>query len=379
MAHLMFFLISRNLDVNFDHNYFHKGWYVNTDSGWQVSNRYNKMVLIKGYCNEYSLDYLSQSDIIPLCSGNFCKITIHENLEVTVEHNQHRSFPLWHSTQQLSNVIQTENTVWSDRLARIDSTGKIVLGPKNKLVADTEVRTLDQVVDLIIEKQQTQAQKFKKKLNIPLHIFKSGGVDTTFIRALCQDQNINFTEVYEKSQPTDFVKKNQHLLQKFWAYDQLHYWNFPSYIASGANGDECFLRGPAVIAIVTAWHDIDFLSVLEKHPNCYHYHYFNRDYVRAEFKKVYQTKKQIQLTYRNWHALSTRILNILSNDYQHWHLGHTLTWTPMRDFDIARWCLTLPLDQLLDNFLNATITKTCINRLNPALLDTVDTYKNYHA
>jgi len=70
---------------------------------------------------------------------------------------------------------------------------------------------------------------------------------------------------------------------------------------------------------------------------------------------------------------------MLINDHQHWHLGHTITWTPLMNIEIVKILLQCTLEDLLPQFLDAEISKILIARYDTSLLQAISQYKNYNS
>ena len=166
---------------------------------------------------------------------------------------------------------------------------------------------------------------------------------------------------------------------QFWAYRQIHHWNHPGFILTGSQGDEYFLRGPTAIAMIMSWHDVNFLSNLNQNSSAYHHWYFTKPANLRIFMDAWQNRQQLKEQYPTWTKLADQVINILINDHQHWHLGQTLTWTPQKDLDIARWALCLGPDDLIQNSLHGTLVRHCALRLDPNSLAAVTRFKNQPA
>ena len=94
---------------------------------------------------------------------------------------------------------------------------------------------------------------------------------------------------------------------------------------------------------------------------------------------AWDTRHQLQERYATVADINNQALNILANDYQHWHLGNTFTWTPYKDLEIIRLLLRCPIDQLIPQFLDGAISKTLIRKYNPDVLQFLSRYKNHNA
>jgi hypothetical protein len=311
----------------------------------------------------------------PTIPGNFCLIKI-SGTTLQIGHNLDRSFPLWANQDRISNFEPVGEPVWADTLITIDSTGlqRRRIGIPGAL---GELLTVDQVTDRILDRVIRSAQQFLKHNQLPINTFRSGGLDTAFLYALANRLEITHTEWKEAViEPNDWINQNTEKLECFWAYKQIHHWNRSNIILTGSHGDEYFLRGPFVISMIMAWHDIDFVKILQQYPNAYHYHYFSKPKNLKLFVSEFQNRSALKERYPTFQTLCDQIINILANDHQHWHLGHTLTWTPQKDLDIARWALCLSIEDLIQNSLHGSLIRNCIQRLMPSAIEAVTKYKN---
>jgi hypothetical protein len=64
------------------------------------------------------------------------------------------------------------------------------------------------------------------------------------------------------------------------------------------------------------------------------------------------------------------------NDWQHWHLGNTLTWTPLRDLEIFKLLLRLPTDLATAQIMNSDISQQLIEKNSPGLTALISDQKN---
>lgn len=349
-------------------------WNFESDPGW---HRFGD-IWAKGYACDRTLaqvvaDY--DFDQPPSIPGNFCLIKI-SGTTVQVGHNLDRSFPLWASQDRVSNLDPVGQPIWADTLITVDSSGLHCKQIEILGVPD-QTLTLGQVTDRILHRVTDHARQFVKHNRLPINSFRSGGLDTAFLHALVSNLGIAHSEWKETVvEPNDWINRNTEKLGRFWAYQQIHHWNRPTIMLTGSQGDEYFLRGPSVISMIMAWHDIDFLEILNQHPGAYHHWYFskskNQEIFASEFRDRFALKEQ----YPTWKTLCDQIINVLANDHQHWHLGETLTWTPQKDLDIARWALCLPIQDLLQNSLHGSLTRSCIQGLMPSSLESVIKHKN---
>ena len=68
--------------------------------------------------------------------------------------------------------------------------------------------------------------------------------------------------------------------------------------------------------------------------------------------------------------------NIIVNDWQHWHIGNTLTWTPLRDLRIFKILLRLPINDAIDQIMNSRFSLLLIENNQPGLSKLVSDQKN---
>lgn len=346
----MFFSISKNLDNRFPNNHQLGQLWFNCDNGWQkISNGF-----YKGY------------------NDNYCKILLDQNV-VSIDHNTPRSFPLWHQPGIVTNIDSNLTPIWADKKISIDSSGAVrttIL--EIDLNVPAEVLSLEQAKKLIRQRLDEKLKKVPDQVKL----FCSGGLDTLLLYAMLSNNHSFDLITNDYFEEDNFTKQNQTALNKFWAYKQIHHWKDPTWLATGSHGDEYFLRGPAHIAMLTAWHDINFGELLSDNINCYHYHHFNK--YSELWKNAWNNRNQLREEYPTIESLQRQILNMLANDHQHWHLGNTLTWTPYMDIEIPRLLLQLNINDLIPQFLDGRLSKDLIIDYNPTIIDYLSQYKNYN-
>ena len=74
----------------------------------------------------------------------------------------------------------------------------------------------------------------------------------------------------------------------------------------------------------------------------------------------------------------TEIFNRNKNDFQHWHLDNTITFTPFKDTSIMETILQGNAEQLLNNARDAAIQKKLIAKRDPKKLEFLSRWKNYY-
>jgi hypothetical protein len=116
----------------------------------------------------------------------------------------------------------------------------------------------------------------------------------------------------------------------------------------------------------------DLLDLLAKETwqDCLMKHYFGLPKNREILMK---TNAVTQLSTEKFYRY---LSNTVVNDWQHWHLGNTLTWTPLRDLEIFKTLLRLPFDLALPQILNADFSRALIERNAPGLTELMSPRKN---
>lgn len=355
----MFFSIGPVCDSRFPNNVKIDSLWFNCDNGW---HEISTGKWYKGYAE------------------NYCQIEF-DSTGAKVLHDQFRSFPLWHNNNIITNLACPEATqqIWADDQCAIDHHGQVKL---NKISLDLTVA--DKTISVSEAQQQIQGildasvKSFFDQFDVEPRVFLSGGVDTMLIYSLLRGHQRPMCLVQESIYEQDhFVQVNQPTLKSYWAYCQLHHWREPVWLATGSHGDEYLLRGPETIAMLTAWHNIEFEKILLQHPQCYHYKYFLKGKNLQVFRKYWEQRQQLQTTYDTKEKLFAQVLNVLVNDHQHWHLGNTLTWTPFRNIQLVKILLQCPIQDLIPQFLDASISKKLIDVYQPGSIQFVSNYKNF--
>jgi hypothetical protein len=108
-----------------------------------------------------------------------------------------------------------------------------------------------------------------------------------------------------------------------------------------------------------------------KYKDSLHYWYYDN-------KKYYEAwdKQKLNYSLSSFKDTLKTCCNYNINDWQHWHLGNTLTWTPLRDLDIFKTIARLPFDDLKDQIMNSTVQMALIAKNNPEILTYLTKQKN---
>lgn len=360
-------------------NYFH--WSVDTDEGWQVDRIWDRFFIYKGYIDNGVLsDRVREIADAPWASvpGNFCILDIKES-GVRVIHNECRSFPLWYDpVQGLTNLRPLTHSVWADSAVHINQDLELtevkhdILGelPQHTALSSIVVDTIDDILT-------SKFNMFFHYNTLPVRIFLSGGIDTTLMWSYLRKLKIEHEVVLAEHLEFDrFWLRNHHTLtEQNWAYKQIHHWREPTVLVSGCPGDEFTLRNPGMANMLSMCHDGRMLHEIIQ-PDDLHYNYFNSEKNRELFVKQRQDPEVNKLI-RDPRLLEQHLLDRAANDHQHWHLGNTLTFTPMRDLEILKEFLSMPWHIQQGQMLNSDISRQLIVRNWPPALTILSKQKNH--
>lgn len=381
----MFFEITRQSDNSFTHStkLTNELW-LNCDAGWQRLTTPDATVHIKGYVEDRPIDQQFIETIIanpvPHHQGNFLAIICHNNGIINITHDIHRASPLAMSSQPfiVTNLLNNNlEQVWADRTISIDDELNITehfFNPYGLITINTGDRT--SVINKLHQTLNTKFENFFRHNTQPIKIFLSGGIDTLTLFSYVKKFTDNYELCnYEHIDFTKFYCNKKHIIDQYWGYKQIHLWKDPSILLTGANGDENLLRSPATITLLLMHYGLELADIIKSH----HYHYL---YLTADkLKLLYDTqRKNIELIdiSKDYVRLTNQILNINLHDHQHWHFDNTLTYTPFKDLELCKLMLSLPKDDLLDQILDAGISKELIRLNDPTLLDALSIQKNYN-
>jgi NADPH-dependent 7-cyano-7-deazaguanine reductase QueF len=371
----MFFSISKQKKENFPNHFSFKNWVISTDNGWESKKINDKTVVFKGYSDSDLLENILEKIILSHSAtfmGNFCCFVIDEE-KITIKTDTHRSFPIFYNDEEITNLKILENKIYPNEIIEIQRNLN-VKKYKFKNFKNLTLKELseDEDINKIDEILNKKFLNFFKFNNLPVKIFLSGGLDSLLIYSYA----LKFTKVeiilQEYFEFDYFYLKNHNDIKKFWAYNQMLHYKNPTLFLVGTPGDEFMLRGPETVNLYCKTNNLDILKLLktEEYKNCYHKLYFNNEKnKKIFFQPISKLNKSKEYCYAS-------ICNILLNDFQHFHLGNTLTYTPLRDIEITKLMLNLPLSVAIKQIMDGYITKKIIEKNNPELLKYLSKFKN---
>jgi hypothetical protein len=378
----VFFSISHAQKDNFTDHYRFGKFFVSLDSGWQLTKIDNKSILYKGYADTASLDSLLEKIVEqqePTFTGNFCALVYYpETKEIKIKTDIWRSFPIYiDKNNEVTNLIRHPYIAWTDSIITVDEQlnfietkcdiiGEIINDPIS------EEDGLSIINNLLTEKTKT----FLAHNTKPIKSFLSGGVDSILVYSYLKKLTGNVEVVVGEHIDWDrFYMKNRNDITSFWGYKQYHHWLNDTILTSGAPGDEFTLRSPTTASLyVMNRENGKAIPDLNIDPDNMHYTYFRRDKHLKIFEELTANAEEcISWSYKN---LVWEICNNMLNDWQHWHLGKTISWTPLRDLNITKTILRMPHNVIVKQILNSDISINLIERNVPGLGGAISSQKN---
>lgn len=371
----MFFNVSDCLDDSFPVQHRVGPFYIGLDNGWNIANIGEKRIFYKGYLDQGRLDE-KIADIVcstePLLTGNFCVLVCTRDC-VEIKHDIERSFPLYHVNKSVTNLY-IGNKIYANTIVSINSDLTLRLN-KFKTIKNLNTSTLtkNEVINEIDNLLSIKVKSFLENNDKPIKIFLSGGLDTLLIYSYISKYTNNFQLCpAEHLYLDDFYISNKNIFTKHWAYNQIHHYKEPCILVSGAMGDETMMRSPVYGDIYLKAHRTSMKELLlnKEYKNSYHTDYFLRP-KNLEKYDIIKIKDFKNLTF-----LIMYISDQVLNDHQHWHLGNTLTYTPLKDLRILHLLLRLSFNDLIGQIIDGQISKELIIRNDPSLISKLNYCKN---
>jgi hypothetical protein len=356
----MFFHISKQPQENYPCQWQLGSFLIGTDNGWKNLTIGPVQILYKGYADLGPMESLLGQVMfqsIPHLTGNFCALVV-VNDTLTIQTDRYRSFPIYIDHGSINNLVASGRTVWSDNLITVHDD---LATTENQfdLIGEIDISTLsfvdalNQVHDILTRK----VHQFLNQNTLPLKVFLSGGVDTMLIYSYLVAADAEFELLdHDLLEHDYFWRANSHVITKHWAYQQTHHWREPCVLASGTPGDEFMLRNPVsgdfyLRHFETSVND----TIMPRH--------MQYDYIQSEITQQKLNNQPALLS--NIEQLHQELCNTMLNDWQHWHLGNTLHWTPLRDLDILKIIMRLPLPDVVRQIAHSTFSQSLIERNLP--------------
>jgi hypothetical protein len=368
----MFFHISNRPQENYPCQWQLGSFAIGTDDGWKHLTIGPVQILYKGYADSGLLESLLGRVIfqsIPHLTGNFCALVV-VNDTLTIQTDRYRGFPIYIGHRDINNLVAADRVAWTDSLVTVNA-DMTVIENNFDLIGNIDTTEIDfqQAVDQVHGILFAKVRKFLSHNTLPLKVFLSGGVDTMLVYSFLMAAGAKF-ELLDHDHLTHdyFWRTNSHLITRNWAYCQTHHWKESCVLASGTPGDEFMLRNP-VSGNLYLRHIGKTVNELIQ-PEHMHYAYVNQEknqqLLNGNQPPLCDSKQELHY----------RLCNTVVNDWQHWHLGTTLHWTPLRDLEIFKLILRLPPEYSTAQILNSEFSKALIERNLPGGTKLLSDQKN---
>jgi asparagine synthetase B (glutamine-hydrolysing) len=340
----MFFSISKQQQNDFPNHVQWGEFFIDFDNGWTVTDS----SITKGY------------------EGKSCDIRYIDN-SVRLTAGVRQTFPLFVDEENfiVSNLFDNSNafvgsvTVTPTEIYRMEY--PVPQFTNLNLTDDEIINQIDTVIKNSI---------LNIKHNKPVKLFLTGGVDTLLLASYVVKYKVPYELVTCEHYDLDyFMCHNRSKLKKYWAYKSLQHYRTPEVLLSGSNGDEMLGRHPADVCMILNYFDEDIVEI-SKQQKIYHSKYFLREKFIAEYEKIKQIK------FASEQELKQYIVVRNSVDFQHWHLGNTITYSPYDNLELINLVLNLSYPILKTQMLNAGVQKLLIERNAPELLRFLSDDKN---
>ncbi len=370
----MFFSIGHTPLENYPCHWQMGSFSVSTDQGWHYKNQGTAKILYKGYADSNTIENLLEQisdQSCPILTGNFCALVL-INDTIQIQTDRYRSFPIYIG-HGVNNLVPTDRTAWTDSLVTVFSDLSVVenkfdvIGP-----IDTSGISASDATASILEIVDRKASAFLAHNQLPIRSFLTGGVDSMLVYSFLRKHSDKFELIkYSHVDYDYFWLKNSYNIKKFWAYNQIHHWTDSCVLTSGTPGDEFMLRSPVTADLFLKYHGIKIAELLKdpKWNNSLHRDYFSKDTNLS----VFNTQSAPDCTIEELHW---KLCNTVVNDWQHWHIGNTLTWTPLRDLDILKIIMRMPMDEIVGQVMNSSFSIGLIEHNCPGLSSALSDRKN---
>lgn len=375
----MFFCLSKSPSVQFPNNYQFGSLYLNVDEGWQTIISNNETIVYKGYLNDTTIEQALTTSV-PKYDGNFCAFKF-KNDSIEFFHSLYRSFPIYYENEK-----GFTNLYFNKEVDKILHANFYMLPFDYKLnfdfkkieygLANLDIKTEDEIVEKIYEILYLKIENFLKHNKLPIRAFLTGGIDSMLVYSFVKKitDNVEIIDYYHFQLDEFSCINYDYIKKKYWAYNQIHHWSEPCILLSGAPGDEFMLRSPTTSNLYLLNHNTSIPKIIEN-SNYLHTEYFKK----AAHLKIFEEQENDKFTnvlVKHKKFLYPKLCEIVLEDFQHWHIGNTLTFTPLRDLEIFKLFLQLPFESAVSQIVDSTISKKLIAMNDPKLINFLSTTKN---
>lgn len=356
----MFFSISTQTlttDINILTQRLHKnGFHLALDQGWI----YTKDFVYKGYCLNQSLKQKVEEKNFSPSPGNYTILDFSNGCIIHTDDS--RSYPLAFNNNTVTNLhVQELQSVYLHGTVMYQDKQFIdVYDNKRKIRYKQQAQdlTFDATVDYVCEYLINACKHLKTDL--PLYAPVTRGVDVALVSSAFDYVGRQYTTLHQMPAKQSKVSH--------WGYHQLRHNNQPQMLLTGYCGDEFLLRNPKYCQWLLQPYEIDLVAEFDKVQSSYMKKFFDKHYVHhlLAIQEQPMTKK----------AAGNRVLTMLENDYQMWHLDKVLTFTPFRNMQFAQSLVNADADTILKQVIHAEVSRSAIQKLNPKQLQAISEHKN---
>ena len=370
----MFFSLEHYPNPRFPQQWILGELILNTDSGWHRKKSNGTVWIYKGYADHDRLDQLVSHIADDSVPGNFCVFQYRDGV-ITLHTNRYRGFMIWHDSQRVSNLVVSDHAIWNDQWLTIHQDLAVAHDAQDIIgEIDFTVLSRQQALDQLDEILDRKVKQFVQHNDLPLRVFLSGGVDSMLVFSYIKKHTDRYELIWENRIEWDefWCQNRRTIQQQFWGYNQIHHWRDRCVLVSGTPGDEFMLRSPTTANLYLMYHGSDIPQLIAQggmHAGYFQKHLslFENQLCDPDIKSTLQMSKQDFFWY---------LCNTVLNDCQHWHLGNTLTFTPLRDLALFKLLLRLPFADAVAQIMHSEISLALIERNDPELLKYLSPIKN---
>jgi len=317
-------------------------WIFSTDLGWAVDRSQSGIRLEKG---------LGNVNCVLTSDGHDWQITT----------NALRRFPLWRSESgdTVSNLIVTDNEIYNPHsISHKD--GRLQTHEGHLPTVGDEILVRRTAEEQICETLISQAEDIRDH-DRPIIAPNTHGVDCALVRAVLDYSGIPYTSHGISDQTLDLSRLSGH---RFRLYRQMLNDGSRHTQATGFNGDAFMSRNPMYVSLYLKKWNIDLTAEFDKAGSTYTRNSFDKNYRDKILKYTYPADPM------------SKLIDMLVNDFQAWHIDECLTWTPLADIRIMKTCLSIDPETAIDQCVNAGLSRALIKRLSPNRLDEIQRNHN---
>lgn len=364
----MFFELSKRKNKNFSSNYtISNNFFLNLDDGWSITHIEKYKIYLKGYCENYKELELCKK----ICQksseqfyGNFTAIVESED-EIVIINDNFRSYPIFFDRAKnvLSNLFLEGEKFDYKHNCKFDKKNELFTFSKIKI--DYKIlkkKSLEEIIKKIDDILENNIKRFIENNKKPIKIFLTGGIDSLLIYSYVKKFTNNFEIIdYEHRKWTKFSKDNWgQIIKTSDEYKFSHSWgDTPTALISGHHGDQFFMRELLIFLLYLHSHNKSFEIESKFFQESYSYNWFVKEIVKV--KTILQDKKY-QIISLDKEKTIEYCIDISSHINFIWHLDNTIYYTPLKNLEIFKLILSLPVDHIIKNAFECTIQRSLLER-----------------